>query len=148
MKVHTIYPDILFQRGNMLNYAEDLKFDMLTKHNIQCVVGMACDEDEGFRNLLGSNYLWYPIPDNKIKNAEALMFIAKQACTIHKRTGGAILTYCRAGRNRSGLMSALVLNQLFGYDGEMAIDTVRRGRPNALANEHFVTYLKTLPCLL
>jgi hypothetical protein len=144
MKLHTILPKAIFQRGNLLRYPEDQVFDLLAERNIRCVLGMACEEDTQLRNLLGSSYLWYPIADGLLKDPAPLHAIVSEALALRRETGGAILTYCRAGRNRSGLMSALLLMELTGCDGEQAVERVRAGRPNALANPHLVTYLQSL----
>ena len=53
-----------------------------------------------------------------------------------------VLVTCFAGRNRSGLVSALTLKRL-GWPGDKAIEAVRAARRNALTNESFVRYLRT-----
>ena len=55
--------------------------------------------------------------------------------------GRKVLVTCFAGRNRSGLVSALTLKRM-GYSGAEAIEAVRRARKNALTNESFVRYLR------
>jgi protein-tyrosine phosphatase len=55
-----------------------------------------------------------------------------------------VLVTCYEGRNRSGLVCALVLHKL-GYSVEDSIDRVRRGRGlRALANPYFTMALRSL----
>ena len=58
---------------------------------------------------------------------------------------GAVVIHCRAGRNRSGLLSALVVRELLRIDGARALAHVQQARPRAIANEAFADYLKELP---
>jgi len=60
------------------------------------------------------------------------------------RAGFPVLTSCRAGLNRSGLLSALILCQL-GLDPKDAIDAVRESRSiRALSNYRFVEAIYAL----
>jgi hypothetical protein len=61
------------------------------------------------------------------------------------RRGENILVTCMAGRNRSGLVTALTLRELTGMTGAQAVAIVQSKRPNALTNPHFVTLLERLP---
>jgi protein-tyrosine phosphatase len=59
------------------------------------------------------------------------------------RAGRTVLVRCRAGLNRSGLVTAQTLIEL-GDDPRMAIERVRRARSeSALNNTIFVDYLTT-----
>lgn len=58
--------------------------------------------------------------------------------------GGRVLTMCNAGRNRSGLLSALIVRELTGLPGAAAMAVVREHRPNAIANPHFERFLEEL----
>lgn len=57
--------------------------------------------------------------------------------------GHKILVTCAQGRNRSGIITALVLMNCFGMSGKEAIRTVRRKRRghDALANPMFEQFL-------
>lgn len=57
------------------------------------------------------------------------------------RSGKTALVTCQAGRNRSGLVNALVLVRLYGISGSTAAERVRRQRPNALTNPGFSAFL-------
>ena len=54
--------------------------------------------------------------------------------------GQKILTTCQMGWNRSGIVNALALMEL-GIDVSTTIEIIRRARPKALSNPHFVRLL-------
>jgi protein-tyrosine phosphatase len=142
MICHTILPGKLYQRGDMLKRSREDKMELLQAHDISVVVGLAGPQDEDLVALLGSSYLWHPIPDSQVKDPNALMELVDRVADMHELFGGAVLTYCHAGRNRSGLFSALLVMRLTGCIGDTAITRVRAGRPNALANPHFVDFIR------
>lgn len=55
------------------------------------------------------------------------------------------LVTCAAGLNRSGLVTALALTELYGCSGTEATTWVRREREGALFNQAFVAYLARIP---
>lgn len=62
--------------------------------------------------------------------------------------GGRILITCNKGVNRSALVTALVLDEVYGCGGEEAMRTVKLRRvvgKRALENPHFVHFLKQIP---
>jgi protein-tyrosine phosphatase len=63
------------------------------------------------------------------------------------RRGLCVLVSCGAGRNRSGLVTALAVHKLSGIGGQAAADLVRRKRVGALAlmNEEFNRFLNAIP---
>lgn len=52
---------------------------------------------------------------------------------------------CRMGLNRSGLIVACALHELFGWAGQRCIDYIQRRREGALFNPAFRAFLKRLP---
>lgn len=69
--------------------------------------------------------------------------VADEAAALWLR-GARILVTCAMGLNRSGLVTAILLRELFGVDGVYAIDHIRRRRPNAMGNRYFQDYLRRL----
>jgi len=61
------------------------------------------------------------------------------------RGGERVLVTCAAGRNRSGLVSALALHMLTGISGAEAARIVKARRPNALTNRWFMAALFRVP---
>lgn len=61
------------------------------------------------------------------------------------RANRKVLVTCWAGRNRSGLVSALALREYLGISGSAASALVRAARPHALTNSKFQACLARLP---
>lgn len=74
--------------------------------------------------------------------------LAKAAASmIAKRilAGKSVLVTCGHGRNRSGLINALVLREIFPrWSGKLCMAKVREKRPGALHNPAFAQYLESL----
>lgn len=62
---------------------------------------------------------------------------AKQVCKDLK-AGKRVLVTCQAGLNRSGLVSAISLHLLYGWEGSQCVRQVQLRRPDALFNLGFV----------
>jgi protein-tyrosine phosphatase len=60
------------------------------------------------------------------------------------RAGHRVLTHCKLGFNRSGLVAGLILT-LLGMTGNAAVSRIRERRPGALYNDRFAQYLLDLP---
>lgn len=58
------------------------------------------------------------------------------------RSGRRVLVTCAAGRNRSGLVSAIALHELTGRSGKECIEHIQSRRLNALTNDDFVAALR------
>jgi protein-tyrosine phosphatase len=144
-KVYTILPKRIYQRGHLLDITISDKQNLFFALQIKIVLAMARQEDEGIRQLLGDKYLWKPIADGAIRSQEELKTLAEEVYSLQAKQGGAVLVYCNAGRNRSSLMSALLLMRHTGCSGAVAVQALRRARPNALANPDFVTFLEGIP---
>ncbi len=56
-----------------------------------------------------------------------------------------VLVHCTFGKNRSGLLVALVLRSLEDLTGAEALARLRSVRTNAVNNETFANWLSTLP---
>lgn len=144
---HEIIPG-LYQRGMFKRYSLPRKLALLESANIGLVVCMIKDKDEELEVAmpeLGLTYLWCPIPDGKL-TPEDLRHVGWAASEVSSAilNGQGVIVHCRAGRNRSALVSALAVREMERTTGREAIDIVRIGRPNSLANEHFVAYLEGL----
>lgn len=56
-----------------------------------------------------------------------------------------VLVTCMMGRNRSGLVTALALHNLYGWSGIRCVNFVQSKRENALTNDDFARYLRAIP---
>lgn len=144
IKVHMILPERLYQRGDMHHHPREAKSEMITRLRLGLVVSLYGPRDEDLSELLAGQYIHNPIPDGVRTDFDALAKIADRAIEIAAGKG-AILTICHAGRNRSGLLSALIVRRLNGVSGAEALRVVRAGRPRAVANPNFAAYLEGLP---
>lgn len=59
--------------------------------------------------------------------------------------GARVLVTCAQGRNRSGLVSALVLYRITAMNGVECVHHIRQLRADALTNHQFVAALRQLP---
>lgn len=133
----------LYQRG----YVSGKHADALREAGFTCVANLTNQPDlvlMGALGAAGGTYLFLPMADGKKIPPQAEPLARELARRI--RAGEKVLVHCRAGRNRSGLVTALTVRNLLGCSGADALAHVQERRPRALANEHFATYLRSLPC--
>ncbi len=70
---------------------------------------------------------------------------AADELTAEHKAGKRILVTCMAGRNRSGLLTALILMKRFGLPAAEAIQLIKERRGDfALTNNTFTSYLLSL----
>lgn len=152
MKVYTILPDALYQRGKMHHIGLAEKRAALRHLGVGVVVGLAPSRaDNGLAELDKAGevmYYHHPIPDGAVRNGGAAeLRLAADVARLAYDRQVAVLSHCNAGRNRSGLFCALILRHWAGMSGLEAIAHVRAARPRALANQAFVEFLSGLPPL-
>lgn len=142
--------DNVFQRGKLHKLSMQQKIKLFADYNITMVVGLALDKDPDLVKLDKKYYIEYifrPIPDGALCDTtrSSLLQLANKISDNILRESTSVLCYCNAGRNRSGLMNALILRNLCMCSGKEALEIVRQERPRAVANEHFETFLRSLP---
>jgi len=147
--VYEILPDQLFQRGKLHGLSAQVKQAGLNYYGITHAMSLAPRLPD--RDLIGwskrdsgPSYNHKPIPDGLFHATEDLLYLGRWYAHWVSQ-GGRVLTMCNAGRNRSGLLSALIVRELGGIPGAAAMKIVRDARPNAIANPHFVKFLEGLP---
>jgi len=72
------------------------------------------------------------------------MACAKQLAEAMKQ-GKVVLSTCRMGVNRSGLVTALALHKHLGLSGNQAVGLIKSCRPYALSNPQFLRILSKIP---
>lgn len=145
MIMHEILPGQLYQRGRTHKVGLEEKVAEFQARGITHAVAMAPafpDEDLVQLDVAGLlRFTHYPITDGVLRSGTYIdLMAARLAGEIDD--SGCVLTMCNAGRNRSGLLSALIIHHLLGIPGADAIEVVRARRPNALANDYFVDFLE------
>jgi hypothetical protein len=139
--VYEILPDQLYQAGNWKRYDLAGCKARIQQFGLTGVVNL-WQEDLRLEKL----FKWYrhtPIPDGASFPEEDLADLVQELIE-HLQGGGRVLVMCHAGRNRSGLVSALVVRKFLGCSGQQALQWVRAARPRAVANEAFEGYLAGL----
>ena len=140
MRPHRI-AERLYQSGTSVGATVEHKRELVARLGITAVINLWHD-DPDWLGLVP--YYWHvPSPDGS-RIAPSIPAMALIAAGQIQR-GGCVLVMCHAGRNRSGLLTALTLRQLDGISGEQALSRVRAARPRAVANPSFAAYLEDLP---
>jgi hypothetical protein len=145
--IYEILPGQLFQRGKLKGYSVTVKEKGLAYYGITDSVQLAPPQPDRdlmlISNTGGSRYQHLPIPDGLLHDGDYLVELAANLAGAIT-SGRVVLTMCNAGRNRSGLLSALIVRELTGLPGAAAMAVVRQHRPNAIANPHFERFLEGL----
>ncbi len=144
MKVYEILSGKLYQRGRFDKWPKKRKLLELEELGITVVANMIRIPDEDIAGPDGVEYYMLPIADGKIKDLGSLNRLADRLLQ-RILEGHKVLVHCNAGRNRSGLLSALVVRRYYKISGQEALNYVRSKRPRAIANPHFEKYLEGLP---
>lgn len=143
MKIHEIIPGSLYQRGRFDKWTKERKLAELAELKIDVVANLIRIPDEDICGPDGVEYYMLPIADGKIKDGDLLNRLATRLLQ-RILEGHKVLVHCNAGRNRSGLLSALIVRKYFKISGREALNYVRERRPEAVANPHFEEYLEGL----
>ena len=142
MKVYEIVPEKLYQSAKTHDLTIVERIDLVKKYKLNIVVNLWHTIDEMMVPLV-DHYFFEYYPDGKgaeIANMEKLA--DKVVVLLDKPYEGRALVHCWGGRNRSGLLNAMILMKLYGYDGNTAYEYIRIMRPNSLVNETFASWLK------
>ena len=141
MKLHTIIDGRLYQSGK---WPSDV-----VKCELEIGLGGITDFVSVWRPYpwLKKRVQFYyhcPLPDGRNIPFEQLLPLV-DALTVRLKAGAHMVVACHAGRNRSGLVNALLVRQWYGLSGKEAMSWVRNRRLRALANPVFEEYLQGLP---
>lgn len=93
----------------------------------------------------GIHVIHAPMDDSKLTGKKWLQVVSA-ARTVYKRVaaGGTVLVTCAAGRNRSGIITAVALHLLTGKSGIHVVRRIQALRKDALTNGSFVQRLVQL----
>lgn len=141
MKVTEILPGKLYQsaRFNRSGMSKEEKLRNLASHGIDVVVSLVdYDPDMGCGDAI--HYIQSAQPDSKYMDYGNLCKIAHDVSAMLD-AGHIALVHCNGGRNRSGLLNALIVMLQTKCSGKQALEYVRNRRPNAIATQAFEEYL-------
>lgn len=139
MYAYEVLPGKLWGRGRTNHLPWRQKMSFAADHNLLAVVQLAPRQDADWDRVTGVTNVVLPMADGK-KVPELTNHIYHLSMMLPH---GGILVMCNAGRNRSGLVLAMLL-MATGLSAEEAITQVRAARPNAIANPYFEAYLRQL----
>ena len=118
-------------------------WDVLTRHNVDTVIDLEGDIDEGVPTCPNQClYIYFPIFDEDLPNLDKLHAVGDLGARI-VMTGHRVLSHCGMGFNRSALVAGVILNKL-GMPGPAIVQRLRERRPGALFNDCFAAYIESL----
>jgi protein-tyrosine phosphatase len=120
----------------------------LQKAGFQLLVLCAAEHQPPAEHFPGVEVIYAPNDDDDSRwpTREELRIALSAAVRVVEalQKGQKVLVTCWAGRNRSGLVSALVLRKHLGVTGDAASALVKMCRPRALTNSKFQACLSQL----
>lgn len=89
--------------------------------------------DDTHVKILYPDVLEFPLEDevDDLRYARELQSLAAKIARVVKK-GDTVAIFCRQGRNRSGLLTGMVLKKLYGWGGDRIVNHLRRRRQDAL----------------
>ncbi|GGC03125.1 protein-tyrosine phosphatase family protein [Cellulomonas carbonis] len=90
-------------------------------------------------------YLKAPLVDGEDVPDPALTLRLAQLVAGLIEDGHRVLVHCTFGRNRSGLMTSLVVREVLGVSGAEALAHVQERRDDTVNNARFAEWLRSLP---
>ena len=140
-KLYPIIPDKLYQSARTHNLSSYEKQILVKQYKIDLIVNLWHTADEEMAGIVRGGYIHRYLPDGKTPVFDELERIADIVTPLIQK-GTVVLSHCYGGRNRSGLLNAIIVMRLFHCDGEAAYRYIRYCRPNSLVNERFANWLK------
>jgi predicted protein tyrosine phosphatase len=133
----------LWQSGSPVNWA------VVGELGIDTIVDVNGDGDRrleptGWFRSESILYLFWPLSDARLPNPTDLSLIID---VIIRRIGSGhgVLVHCSQGVNRSGLLSAAVVQATRGGTGSEALDFLEEHRMRPMSNPAFIDYVRSLP---
>lgn len=144
LRLYSIIPG-LYQSAKTHDLTLAEKQILVHTYKIDLVINLWHTADEELAGIVRTGYIHRYLPDGKTPVFDELIRIA-EIVTPMIRKGVVVLSHCYGGRNRSGLLNAMIVMRRFGCDGQTALEYIRQRRPSSLFNETFANWLKEAPC--
>jgi hypothetical protein len=129
--------------------SQPIEGDAVAKAGYRVLVLCADEYQPAMSRFIGLEDVIYAPNDDGFRPFSPLQKVTAQIAAgrvaDYVRKGKNVLVTCMQGRNRSGLVSALTLHNLYGWGGTRCVHHVQSRRWNALTNDEFVQYLRTIP---
>lgn len=142
MVAYEVLPEKLWLRGNLRGRDPESIQELIKRLRLTMMMTLC---PRSVPTAYPPSYVNLSIPDSMgaVYSGAAAMLSGMVA--DHIETGGRVLTYCNAGRNRAPLICSLALIKLCGWNGNQAVDHLQRIRPGAFgSNPEFEAYLRAL----
>jgi len=78
---------------------------------------------------------------HRLKNFLPMWKKAATQVAEHVKAGHTVLVTCMAGLNRSGVVTAMAMHELTGWDGIAIVEHIQKQRDGALCNNTFARYI-------
>jgi len=109
---------------------------------VNLVVKLTSDDTD--TRILWPDLIEFPLED-EVEDLQYLSDLNTLAGKIARsiRNGDKVAIFCRQGRNRSGLLTGLVLRRLYKWDGLRIVNHIRSRRADALyggGGDHFAEW--------
>lgn len=138
MKLYEQYPGLLYSRGKL----RDSHVEALVEGGYAVIALAPPTPNEAVKNAVQA-YYHIPVPDGKLTYDAKGKFHAAAATAVNSiMQKQPVIVHCNAGRNRAGLVCALILRTLLNLTGREAMEMVRSVRPRAIANPEFEDWLR------
>jgi hypothetical protein len=137
-KLRPIIPGLLYQTAAWRDVPRERIEQAVSEAGLYGIANFWRDTPDFLKEVV-TWYRHWPIPDGMRVSAAVDWFV--QQMLGHLQSGRPLAAMCYGGRNRSGLVSALLVRRLTGCTAEEAIARVQTARRGALANSHFVRYI-------
>lgn len=120
--------------------------DELAKRGFEVLV--LCAEENQHKDMYhgGIQVICAPGEDdsrvNRMRRFLPTWILAAQRVAVLLKAGKKVLVTCMAGLNRSGMVSAMALYLVTGWDGAKCVQHVQQTRQDALCNDTFASWLR------
>jgi protein-tyrosine phosphatase len=145
LKVYEICPG-LYQRGVFINYPIETKLQLIGRYNIHIIVNLWHTTDTELVPHVWK-YVHRYFPDSEASfDWNTKQWFLRMATSLARLMDKQynVLVHCYGGNNRSGLLSALIMRELFEMTGEEAMQWIQGIKPRALHNKLYQQFLRDL----
>ena len=137
----------LYQRGKFMDDPLPKKLALLKKYGVNVVFNWWHTHDSEIMPFL-DHYEHHYFPDSEKELPEEWLMEMSVKIADMIDDGDTVLSHCFGGNNRSGIINALVVRELYdGITGVEAMEMVRENKMRALHNESYAKYLAGLPAI-